>query len=265
MSDTLILFGALALAVERWTELWMNALKAIGGEPPEGQNFKQFSYRAIALLISSASGVVVTAVGNLDFFKAVLPDAGIQNGLLLSGIILGLGAAPAHEIVKYIEEKKNKGKAEKAIAQKQAGLESPSRRHSPKSDPRTETVKSIAVPQSVKGSLAQWYGEQLLENTRVLHGSVIGWVFGMFRQAAVTIHNTVHLTPKAPDLESVSGTVLLGHEYVHVLQQQEMGWWSFLTRYVWHWRPRHIRQGWKHPLEEPAYARGEEIRRALES
>ena len=118
MSDALILMGALALGVERWTELWMNAIKALFGEPPQGQNLNQFVYRLVAMAIGIVSGLVVVNVANFDVFKAVLPEAGIQNGLLLSGVFIGLGASPAHEIVKYVEEKKNKAKAEKVMAQK---------------------------------------------------------------------------------------------------------------------------------------------------
>ena len=124
--------------------------------------------------------------------------------------------------------------------------------------------KRVVMPQSSTQKLTRWYDEHLLNNTTLLRDSIFGWIFGLFRQAAVTINKTIHLTHNAPaDLSSNSGIVLLGHELYHVLQQQEMGWCSFLLRYLWHWRPWHVTQGRKHPLEEPAYARGDEISETL--
>ena len=120
------------------------------------------------------------------------------------------------------------------------------------------------VPASTKQILKAWYAEQMIDATPVLHGSFLGWLFGRFNQHAVTINGTVHLTSKADALDSPEGVVLLGHEYYHVVQRGEMGWWSFLARYLWGWRPSHVRDGRKHPLEAPAYARGDEVRRAIQ-
>ena len=124
-------------------------------------------------------------------------------------------------------------------------------------------AERVGMPQSTAQELTRWYTESLIRSTPLLKGSVFGWLVGLFGQAAVTIIRSVHLTRSAPDLTSHSGIVLLGHELYHVLQQQEMGWWSFLLHYLWHWRPWHVTQGRKHPLEEPAYARGDEISGAL--
>ena len=121
----------------------------------------------------------------------------------------------------------------------------------------------VEIPRSRAQELSRWYSEDLIRSTPLLKGTFFGWLFGLFRQAAVTINKSIHLTHKAPDLASHSGVVLVGHELYHVLQQQEMGWWGFLLRYLWHWRPWHVTQGRRHPLEEPAYARGDEIRDAL--
>jgi hypothetical protein len=125
-------------------------------------------------------------------------------------------------------------------------------------------AKRMAIPPDSAQKLARWYDEHLLSDTPVLRSSVFGWLFGLFGQDAVTINKTVHLTDKAPeDLSSQSGIALLGHELYHVVQQHEMGWWGFLLRYLWHWRPKHIKRGEEHPLEEPAYAREREIRSSL--
>ena len=124
--------------------------------------------------------------------------------------------------------------------------------------------KGVILPET-RRRLRHWYAEELLEKTPVLRGSFFGGAFGLFGQAAVTIDGTVHLTRHAPDdLDSVVGVALLGHELFHVVQQREIGWGRFLGKYVLSWRRWHVRDGRAHPLEAPAYARGEEIRRALE-
>lgn len=126
-------------------------------------------------------------------------------------------------------------------------------------------AKRVEIPQDSAQKLTSWYSERILSNTSVLQNSIFSWFFGLFGQHAVTINKTIHLTGKAPELESTAWIVLIGHEMYHVLQQQEMGWWKFLLRYLWHWRPKHISKGREHPLEEKAYARGDDIRNALSS
>ncbi len=121
----------------------------------------------------------------------------------------------------------------------------------------------VTIPADARAVLAHWYVDELLDSTRVLQGSLFGWLFGLSGQHAVTINGTVHLTPKAPDVGSDSATVLIGHELFHVEHQRRIGWWRYLAAYVARWRPAHVRQGWKHPYEAPAYARGREIRAAL--
>ncbi len=124
--------------------------------------------------------------------------------------------------------------------------------------------KRVQVAEETIEILSQWYGPDLPRQVDVLRGSITGWLFGLSGQAAVTINRKVHLTPRANDLESKSGIVLLGHELCHVVQQNEMGWLSFIVRYVIHWRPTHITNGKRHPMERPAYDRGEEIRTSLD-
>ncbi len=114
---------------------------------------------------------------------------------------------------------------------------------------------------SFKRHLMVWYG--LLVNTPIYRGSLIGWIFGLFGQRGVTINGVIHLTNKAPDLNSTEGIILIGHELYHVEQQREMGWWRFLTSYIWHWRPKHIGRGYEHPLEIEAYIRSSDIRKRL--
>lgn len=125
-------------------------------------------------------------------------------------------------------------------------------------------AKTITVSPGVKQKLSHWYDAALLDGVSVRNGSIPGRLFGTFGQHAVTINGTVHLTTSADDLESDKGTVLLGHECFYVVQQQQMGWWRFLARYIAGWRPSHIKHGSRHPLEAPLYERGREILRALQ-
>jgi hypothetical protein len=122
----------------------------------------------------------------------------------------------------------------------------------------------VTVSTAVKQRLSPWYDAELLDGVRVLQGSIAGRLFGMSGQNAVAINGTVHLTPRAADLESDKGTALLGHECFHITQQQEMGWWRYLVKYLAGWRPTHIKYGSKHPMEAAAYEREREILRALQ-
>jgi hypothetical protein len=99
---------------------------------------------------------------------------------------------------------------------------------------------------------------------RVVTGSLLGTVFGLTGQHAVTIDGTVHWTKHAPGIDTLDGAVLYGHELFHVVDQRAQGWWRYLVRYVWHWRPRHVKHGSEHPAEDPAYERSREIRARLE-
>ena len=121
----------------------------------------------------------------------------------------------------------------------------------------------VDVPEKAQSILARWYGDNLPGQATVLRGSLMGTLFGLTGQAAVTLNKTIHLTPRASALDSDRGIVLLGHELYHVLQQTELGWTRFLLKYLIGWRPIHIKEGRRHPMERPAYDRGHEIRESL--
>ena len=125
-------------------------------------------------------------------------------------------------------------------------------------------AQRVAISAEDKAALRPWYREELLDDMRVLRGSFFGWLFGLNGNHAVTINGTVHATRRAPPEGSLAWTVLMGHELFHVEHQASMGWWRFLLRYLCSYRPRHLRSARDHPYEIPAYARGREIRAALE-
>ncbi len=123
----------------------------------------------------------------------------------------------------------------------------------------------VPIPASTVDRLSRWYDRSLIESTPVLSGSLVGRIFGLGRPHAVTLNGTVHWTRNAPaDVASVAGTVLLGHELYHVVDQLRRGWWRYLAGYLWRWRPWHLSRPWEHPYEVPAYERGREIRSAIE-
>ena len=118
----------------------------------------------------------------------------------------------------------------------------------------------VVISNDVKAVLRQWYTDAVLDNTRALERSFLGWLFGLSGQHAVTINRTVHLTKNASAEGSPGRTVLIGHELFHVVQQHDMGWWPFLLGYLWHFRPTHLKRTKTHHYEVPAYDRGSEIR-----
>jgi hypothetical protein len=125
-------------------------------------------------------------------------------------------------------------------------------------------AKRVTLSPDSVNKLTTWYHQSVLSGTPILQHSIFGWLFGLFKQHGVTINKTIHLTNRAPKIDSDSWIALIGHELIHVLQQQEMGWWKFLAKYIWHWRPKHINRGREHPLEKRAYARQDEIEEFLQ-
>ena len=125
-------------------------------------------------------------------------------------------------------------------------------------------AQRVVISAHVKAKLAPWYDRELLDSVRVVRGSLFGAVCGRLGQAAITVNGTVHLTRNAADIESNEGVALLAHELFHVVDQRDMGWWLYMARYLWHWRPRHLQHGEEHPMEKAAYARGAEVWRALQ-
>jgi len=114
MSDSMILLGAIAIGVERWTELWMNLLKMWFPSLKTSDEIQRIILRGSALTFGILSGLVICGVNHIDIISGVLPSSNISNRWILTGILIGLGASPAHEVIKYIEEKKNQAKSQNA-------------------------------------------------------------------------------------------------------------------------------------------------------
>ncbi len=110
MTDSLVLIGALAIAIERFVEPFSNYVKKTIFRD-EGSDEKKAANalwrRVFALGFGTIIGLVIALVFELDVVSS-MAGTSIDNGDVLTGLILGLGIGPVHEIVKYVEKKKNK-------------------------------------------------------------------------------------------------------------------------------------------------------------
>lgn len=125
-------------------------------------------------------------------------------------------------------------------------------------------AKRLSLSDEARQVLANWYDDSLMDDTPLYLGSFFGKAFGLFGQHAVTLNGKVHITSRAPDIDTDVGIALVGHEFYHVEEQLQHGWWGYLLAYIKGWRPAHISNGVSHPLERGAYARGSEVLRAVQ-
>lgn len=139
ISDTLIIVGALAIFVERITELLINSLPWFQDWDPEKEEWDAQQKADLAggqpkprkeeevwsrpkkmlkqwLVMGTAIGAAFLIVFLLDlrlvsdiFQSAELSDT--QDGVI-TAFLIGGGSAPAHEIIKYIGNKKKKAEKE---------------------------------------------------------------------------------------------------------------------------------------------------------
>jgi hypothetical protein len=70
--------------------------------------------RLISLFLGAIMGVIVAGAFGLDVFKAVLGGAGQSNmgHILVTGVMVGLGSSPTHEVIRAIQEYKKSRKGE---------------------------------------------------------------------------------------------------------------------------------------------------------
>ena len=73
----------------------------------------------VAFLLVFGFGSLVSFAFNLNLIGAIFENMEISNtgGKWLTALLIGGGSAPAHEVVRYIENKKAKAKEEKAQAE----------------------------------------------------------------------------------------------------------------------------------------------------
>lgn len=119
LSDALLVLGALALFGERLVDrilalVWPDV--DAGTEPTEF--YKRFR-GIIGIALVFGFGILVAFGFNLNLIGQIFKGIAMSDtgGKWLTALLIGGGAAPAHELVRYVENKKAKAKEEKAQAE----------------------------------------------------------------------------------------------------------------------------------------------------
>ena len=116
IGDALVVLGALALLIERVVDRFLILIwpDVDAGNDPSGIYKRIRGLLGVSLVL--AGGIIFAFALDLNLMKQIFPDLEITatTGKWLTACMIGGGAAPAHEFVRYIENKKAKAKEEKA-------------------------------------------------------------------------------------------------------------------------------------------------------
>jgi hypothetical protein len=124
-TSTFVIIVFLATAIERAIEATINPLfDALSngkyGLPQwqPGELVKRF----LALVLGLGGGFAIALGLKLDLINPLLTQSALnsEQAKILTGILLGGGSAPAHEIIRYVEEKKQKAAGEKEVTEAEA-------------------------------------------------------------------------------------------------------------------------------------------------
>jgi hypothetical protein len=104
--QTLVAFYLSAIVIERLTEI----ISKFGEKPEAEKNENYVNKRAwILLAASSVIGLIAAFSLHLGFLaSAGVKDVSETADYFLSGIALGAGTKPTHDIISYIEKVKDK-------------------------------------------------------------------------------------------------------------------------------------------------------------
>ena len=114
IGDALIVIGALAL----FTERVVGRLLALIWPDVEAGHEPKILYKQVRGLVGVSlvflGGILFAFILDLNLIKQIFPDLDITatTGKWLTACLIGGGAAPAHEVIRYIENKKAKAKGE---------------------------------------------------------------------------------------------------------------------------------------------------------
>ena len=125
VGDALLVLGALALFGERIVD---RILTLLWPDVEAGSVPSRVYTRArgiLGIMLVFGFGVIVAFVLDLNLISQIfegIPESG-AGGKWLTALLIGGGAAPAHELVRYVENKKAKAKEEKAQAEAKTRLQ----------------------------------------------------------------------------------------------------------------------------------------------
>ena len=136
----------------------------------------------------------------------------------------------------------------------------------------TQTKFPTKWVNSLREVLCEDYGipmEETQEFPEIITDSIIGKIFALGKNNAVTLNSKVYITPlflqRQEEEETTYGAwyakrhffALYSHEVYHALEQRRLGMVKFLSKYI----PLMLKWGGrsKHPMEAPAYAIGQDM------
>ncbi len=119
IGDALLVLGALALFGERLVD---RILALVWPDVEAGAAISKVYKRTrgiVGIALVFGFGALVAFGFNLNLIGEIFDGTAVSDmgGKWLTALLIGGGAAPAHELVRYVENKKAKAKEEKAQAE----------------------------------------------------------------------------------------------------------------------------------------------------
>ena len=119
LGDALVVLGALALFGERLVD---KILALVWPDVEAGALPSRVYKRArgiVGITLVFGFGIVIAFGLNLNLIGEIFKGTATSDigGKWLTALLIGGGAAPAHELIRYVENKKAKAKEEKAQAE----------------------------------------------------------------------------------------------------------------------------------------------------
>jgi hypothetical protein len=111
LSDALLIIGALSLFVERLVD---RGLTMVWPDDPDKKASPGGPYARVrpmlALVAGLALGLGIATWLSLDVASVIFAGIRIEpwQGIILTGLMIGGGQGPTHEVIRWIEEKKRK-------------------------------------------------------------------------------------------------------------------------------------------------------------
>ena len=116
LDNALLVIGALALFGERLVDRFLVLVWPDVEAGSEASKVYKRIRGIVGIALVFGFGIIVAFGLNLNMIGEIFKDIAISDagGKWLTALVIGGGAAPAHELVRYVENKKAKAKEEKA-------------------------------------------------------------------------------------------------------------------------------------------------------